>query len=117
MRRLLASASFAVLLAVTLGGCAGGGPLMPRRDGAATTQPSAMTAQRAFDAIAPGRTTQADLTRTLGKAIVIHFDSGYEVWVYRWDGAGGTTHAATELVVLVNREGVVTKARVRPPLA
>ena len=47
-------------------------------------------------------------------AIVIPFDSGYEVWVYRWPGADRTPRAATELVLLFEPSGLVKKQRVRP---
>lgn len=70
--------------------------------------------QAAMDMIAIGRSTKADVASALGKAIVIVFDSGYEVWVYRWPGADRTTRAATELVVLFDPSGRVTKVRVRP---
>jgi len=41
-------------------------------------------------------------------------DSGYEVWVYRWKGADGTTRGATELVLLFEPSGLATKLRLRP---
>jgi hypothetical protein len=38
------------------------------------------------------------------------FDSGYEVWVYQSPAGGGRF---AEFVVLINRDGVVTKTRTR----
>jgi len=67
-----------------------------------------------METIAVGRSTKADVASALGRAIVVSFDSGYEVWVYRWSGSDGTTRAATELVVLFGPSGVVTKVRLRP---
>ncbi|MBG9389593.1 hypothetical protein [Caenimonas aquaedulcis] len=110
MRRPLASALLAC--AAGLAGCAGGGLLPARHDGAGTVQAPAMTAQRALATLAPGTSTQADVSRALGRAIVVHFDSGYEVWVYRWDG-GGPARAESELVILMGPDGIVKKARVR----
>ena len=61
-----------------------------------------------------GKSTRSDVVAQLGPAIVIPFDSGYEVWVYRWRGSDMTTRSATELVVLFDPSGVAMKARVRP---
>jgi hypothetical protein len=64
--------------------------------------------------IAIGKSTKADVAAALGPAIAIPFDSGYEVWVYRWPGADRTPRAATELVVLFEPSGLATKLRLRP---
>lgn len=69
--------------------------------------------QRAFDAVAIGRSTGADLVAALGPMTAIRFDSGYTVAVYRGpplrkDGD------APELVVLLAPSGQAVKARVRP---
>ncbi len=61
-----------------------------------------------------GKSTRSDVLARLGTAIVIPFDSGYEVWVYRWRGAHMTRRSATELVILFNPSGVAMKARMRP---
>ncbi|HVZ46020.1 MAG TPA: hypothetical protein VHA82_19585 [Ramlibacter sp.] len=60
--------------------------------------------------------TKSDVRRALGDANVIPFDSGWEVWVYRWPGADRSTRAATELVLLFDRSGVLRKERLRPGL-
>ncbi|HEX6706798.1 MAG TPA: hypothetical protein VF169_18715 [Albitalea sp.] len=70
-----------------------------------------------MEMIAIGKSTKGDVSSALGKAIVIPFDSGYEVWVYRWGGADRTTRGATELVVLFGPSGVATKVRMRPGYA
>ncbi|MES2999288.1 MAG: hypothetical protein V4787_01235 [Pseudomonadota bacterium] len=113
MRPLLASALLACCL--SLSGCAGGllQPASPARD----AQAPALAPQSALQSIAPGRTTREDLARTMGKAIVVHFDSGNEVWVYRWMGRSKDTRTDTELVVLLGPDGVVKKVRVRPAYA
>jgi hypothetical protein len=101
--------------------CSGMGSMLdPPSDGrgeAHTPTGQSVTPQAALDTIALGKSTKADLLAALGQAIAIPFDSGYEVWVYRWPGADKTPRAATELVVLFNPAGVATKARVRPGLA
>jgi hypothetical protein len=90
-------------------------PTSPDGPGQAHTplgQPVAPDA--ALRAIALGKSTRSDVAAALGAAIVIRFDSGYEVWAYRWPGTDRTTRAATELVVLFNPAGVASKARIRP---
>jgi hypothetical protein len=105
----------ACVLVALLAGCAGTGSL--RDDAPGFIQARGTTPQAASDAIAVGRSTKAEVAAALGKAIVIPFDSGYEVWVYRWRGAQPTTRAATELVVLFEPSGIVKKTRIRPGTA
>ncbi len=107
---VLLAASWGALVA----GCAGGVALSENTPGVVQGNVSPAAAAQA---IAPGETTQAELAAKLGKAAVIHFDSGYEVWVYRWPGADRTPRSATELVVLLEPNGVVKKVRVRPGYA
>jgi hypothetical protein len=76
-----------------------------------------ITPQAAMAKVALGSSTKAEVEAALGPAIVIPFDSGNEVWVYRWPGADRTPRAATELVLLFDRSGRATKARVRPGYA
>jgi len=80
----------------------------------------AVTAQAAQAAVIPGRSSKADVQAALGKTTAVRFDSGYEVWVYRWEGAGaqskdgpGRAQGADEYVVLFDPSGIATKARVR----
>ena len=87
----------------------------PQGPGSARTPTGESRAPRtAMSMVVPGKSTKADVVAALGPAIVISFDSGYAVWVYRWRGADNTTRAATELVVLFDPAGLATKARVRP---
>ncbi|MBT9503344.1 MAG: hypothetical protein IV092_19030 [Burkholderiaceae bacterium] len=75
----------------------------------------ALTPLAALELIAIGRSGRAEVAAALGsKAIVIPFDSGYEVWVYRWPGPDKTSRAATELVLLFEPSGLLKKLRLRP---
>jgi hypothetical protein len=102
----------ACVLVAVLAGCAQTGTL--REDAPGFIQSRGIAPENARNTIAVGRSTKADVAAALGRATVIPFDSGYEVWVYRWRGAQPTTRAATELVVLFDPSGVVKKTRVRP---
>jgi hypothetical protein len=70
--------------------------------------------------------TRGDVIAALGQATVVRFDSGYEVWVYRFlepaarkqTGSGGEAPAAredslSELVMLLTPSGTVARVRVR----
>ena len=97
--------------------CAGTAMPEPSPQGPGTVRTPtgrSLAPQAALEMIAIGRSTKADVSSALGDAIVIPFDSGYEVWVYRWAGTDRTTHSATELVVLFAPSGLATKVRVRP---
>ena len=93
--------------------CAGGCASLP------STTPSAVvtamprkivTAERAKDAVAIGKSTRADVLAALGETLAISFDSGYEIWVYRF------AHARTaEFVILFAPSGHVAKTRIRAP--
>lgn len=101
-------------------GCAGTGLLDATPDGrgvARTPGGQTLAPQAALAAVALGRSTKADVREALGPAIVIPFDSGHEVWVYRWPGPDKTPRGATELVLLFDPAGVAAKARVRPGVA
>ncbi len=88
---------------------------LPAGPGAARTPTGETpTPQEATGIVRVGKSTRADVVARLGTAIVIPFDSGYEVWVYRWRGSHMTSRSATEFVVLFNPSGVAIKARVRP---
>ena len=103
---------YACIVVAVLAGCAQTGSL--REDSPGFIDARVVTPQGAADAITVGSSTKAEVTAALGKATVIPFDSGYEVWVYRWRGAEPTTRAATELVVLFAPSGIVRKTRIRP---
>lgn len=115
VRLALCIAAFMACLCVA--GCAGTGMFDPSPQGAGSVRTStgqSLAPQAAMDTIAIGKSTKADVSSALGKAIIVPFDSGYEVWVYRWGGSDRTTRAATELVVLFAPSGLATKVRVRP---
>jgi hypothetical protein len=98
-------------------GCVATGTLDPSPEGpgsARTPTGESPAPQAAMNMVVLGKSTKSDIVAALGTAIVISFDSGYEVWVYRWRGSDKTTRAATELVVLFDPSGLATKARVRP---
>lgn len=64
---------------------------------------------RVKDAVTIGKSTKADVIAALGETLVISFDTGYEVWVYR------LAHARTaEFVILFAPSGLVAKTRIRP---
>ncbi len=99
---------------MSIAGCtfAGGSALPDQAAGTmAAGSPSPTAAQ---SSIAVGKSTRADVLAALGPGNTIAFDSGYEVWVYRWPGAQGTSRAATELVILFEPSGIVKKTRIRP---
>jgi hypothetical protein len=67
-------------------------------------------------AVHPG-SSKADVVAALGPGNGVAFESGWEVWVYRWPGADRSARAATELVILFDKGGVVRKVRMRPGTA
>jgi hypothetical protein len=108
------------LMACLCVACAGPGgvdPSLPGPGSVRTPTGQSLAPQAAADMIAIGKSSKADVSAALGDAIVISFDSGYEVWVYRWPGADRTPRAATELVVLFEPSGLAAKVRVRPGYA
>ena len=99
---------FAIASAACIAGCA----IQP------STTPSAVVtsakkkvipADRMKDAVAIGKSTKADVIAALGETLVISFDTGYEVWVYRLANA-----PAAEFVILFAPSGLVAKTRIRP---
>jgi hypothetical protein len=107
--RGLAALSVACAL---LCGCAGGAAVS--ENGPGMMRAGGPSPQAASQSIAMGRSTKAEVAAALGKAAVVRFDSGYEVWVYRWPGPDRASRSATELVVLFDPSGTVKKTRVRP---
>lgn len=71
---------------------------------------TAIPAARLDAAIVPGQTTRAQMLAALGPTKFVHFDSGYEVWLYQSPADGGRF---SEFVVLVDPAGVVSKTRRR----
>jgi hypothetical protein len=102
MKRLIATLSAALAAALPLSGCVSGAP-----------EPGKAVAEDRFSqVVVPGRTTRAELLAAFGPTQSIRFDSGMETWLYEAD-AGAGRH--TELVLLLDRAGVVQKMRRRPP--
>ena len=71
------------------------------------------SAQAAQEAVTIGKSTKADVRAALGEAIVVDFESGYEVWVYRERLPEKAKPPASELVLLFEPSGILTKTRVR----
>ena len=63
-------------------------------------------ADAANDTLVAGE-SKAQVQATFGRATSIRFDTGYEVWSYRYG-------KATEFSVLFSPSGVVEKTRLRP---
>jgi hypothetical protein len=114
--RHLRRTSAAMLLAccLLLSACAGLPGLFGAADQVATLRDSSMAVETARDLIVPGRSNANEVQAALGPANVVRFDSGFEVWVYR-AGSREAAGALAELVLLVDRAGVVRKARIRMP--
>lgn len=88
--------------ALALGGCA-----------TASNEPGKIVLEDRFaQTVVPGRTTRAELLAAFGPTKTVAFDSGVEAWLYEAD-AGAGRH--TELVLLLDRNGVVQKMRRRAP--
>ncbi|MGE5522461.1 MAG: hypothetical protein ACM3SS_02010 [Rhodospirillaceae bacterium] len=82
---------------------------------------------RIESAVSIGKSTKRDVAAALGETLVIRFDTGYEVWVYRLAGdtpartssgqhpvRRGSDRSATEFVLLFAPSGLVVKTRIRP---
>jgi hypothetical protein len=83
--------------------------------GCASTEapPATPVAEAAFSTrITPGVTTREALLAGFGPTRQVSFDSGYQVWLYV---APAGPQRYTELVLLIDPDGVVRKMRRRPP--
>ena len=96
-----------------LGGCAVLQPRTPAPEAAPLGPAEILSAQAAQDAVTIGKSTKADVRAALGDAVVVDFDSGYEVWVYRERLREKAPPARTEFVLLFDPSGVLTKTRMR----
>ena len=78
----------------------------------------------ALDTIVIGKSTKADIMAALGKSMALRFDTGFEVWAYRFTDpprvTPGKTQSKTrsaepppqtELAVLFAPSGIATKTR------
>jgi len=99
-----------VAACILVGGCA----LLEPPTKTTTLGPAEIRSARgASDAIAIGKSTRADVRAALGEAVVVDFESGYEVWVYRERPGEKGKPPATELVLLFDASGTLTKTRIR----
>ena len=71
------------------------------------------SAHAAAYALDIGKSTKGDVRAALGEAVVVGFDSGYEVWVYREGPPEKKPAAKAELVLLFAPSGILAKTRVR----
>jgi hypothetical protein len=71
------------------------------------------SAQAAAGTMAVGKSTKADVRAALGGAVVVDFESGYEVWVYKERLGEKAKPPAAELVLLFDPSGTLTKTRIR----
>jgi hypothetical protein len=92
--------SAAILAALLLAGCA-----------SAPTPGTQVAQDRFSQLVVPGKTTRAELVAAFGQTRSVVFDSGMEAWLYSTGAADGRS---TELVLLLDRSGVVRKVRTRP---
>jgi hypothetical protein len=111
--KALLCASFIVVAGAVVSGCAG--PGAPQQPGAPLSKAAAMPPQAAQSAVVVGKSTKVDVEAALGQAGTVQFDSGWDVWAYRWRGNQRTTRGDTELVILFGPDDVVRKTRIRPP--
>lgn len=106
--RLASAAAAAALVA----GCAMPAGQVAIEKPASTALAPGLTPQTAQARIVPGQSTKAQAAAALGPATVVHFDSGYEVWVWQQKGPRAGREP-DELVVLFAPDGVARKSRVR----
>ena len=114
-KTMLARNGLMLATCLWLGGCAGPLEFFRFGDTAPLFPDKTMSVQVASDAIVVGKTTKADVLATLGKAKVVRFDSGFEVWAYRGKTPGIAGTGKTEFVILFAPTGIVQKTRVREP--
>jgi hypothetical protein len=60
-----------------------------------------------------GTSSKAEVLAGLGKGTEISFDSGYQVWVFREQPKEKEKPAHSELVLLFDRQGLLSKTRLR----
>src|SRR5262245_33490381 len=118
-------------LAACIAGCAAPRPSSAPAVMVAPERTRTIAADRIRNAVAVGRSTKGDVIAALGETLVIRFESGFEVWIYRlasdkpdktaqaWGSDRGGSEkpearTASEFVVLFAPSGLVAKMRVRP---
>jgi endonuclease YncB( thermonuclease family) len=115
-----------VVAAVAFAACIAGCALQTSAPSASVsaTRARVIADDRTKDAVVIGRSTRADVIAALGQTLVIRFDTGYEVWVYRLDGRPAPARRVAsdkawpwtpaEYVILFAPSGRVAKTRIRP---
>ena len=77
---------------------------------------ASLTFEQADEQVAVGQSTRPEVLAALGKAEIIRFESGYEVWVYRGRTQRATStddSAGQELVILFSPSGTAKQKRLR----
>jgi hypothetical protein len=109
--KTLLRASLALTFCAYVAGCA---LLQPPPPKAAPLLPGEiLSATAAKDSISIGKSTKENIRAALGEPVIIGFDSGYEVWLYRERLPDQKPPPRTEFVLLFAPSGIVTKARIR----
>ena len=107
-------ARVAALAACALaGGCGTFGGDKIEANAPGLMQPGSPAPAAAQALVHPG-SLKSEVVAALGPGDGVAFQSGWQVWVYRWRGADPSARAATELVILIDGSGVVRKVRMRP---
>ncbi len=101
-----------MLLGFGLAGCAGPAGFLGADNKASAFRDPGMSMQNARDAIVVGQSTKEGVSAALGRATVVKFDSGFEVWLYRANSSSEAA-AKAEFVILFAPSGVVKKTRIR----
>ena len=107
----------AALICLGLAGCTSLSKGSNPQASAPAFRDPAMSIESANAAVTVGTSTRADVLAALGPAIVVTFDSGFEVWVYRDRPPGTASNAAVksaEMVILFSPDGTVKKTRIKP---
>lgn len=86
----------------------------PGTGGNLSRTPASRVPAEAPVAVTIGRSTKADVIAVLGKTVMVPFDSGYEVWVYRLEDTVPTRPGTAEFVLLFDPAGILARTRVRP---
>ena len=107
--RALLCASFIAAFAACVAGCAGA----PPQPDAELSRAAAMPPQAAQALVAIGKSTKADVEAALGQAVAVQFDSGWEVWVYRWRGKVASAKEILMVIKIRARDYARVEARVR----
>ena len=128
--RVLFRIGVALAMTASIAGCATPRPSVAPAAVVTPLRTKVIPAVRA-DAIAVGKSTRSEVAAVLGETLIIRFESGFELWLYRIASdapakaaaaqsarnrrENETESATGEFVVLFAPSGIVTKTRIRPP--